>query len=337
MWANLQINLTSLEPLCYQFILTFWLRVCYSINCSYSVMLKIAFNQSYIHPLKEGHRFPMIKYELIPEQLLRRNICTEHHFFSPKPIEEKEVLYTHDKSYYHNLTHLSLGKLDQRKIGFPLTHTLVQREQIIAQGTIQNTLFSLEHGVSMNIAGGTHHAFMDKPGAFCMLNDQAIAANYLLENKLAKKVMIIDLDVHQGDGTAAIFKNQSNVFTLSFHGKKNYPFKKQESDFDLGFEDQTTDDEYLNAMGNVIPKLVDRVEPDFIFYLAGVDVLKNDKLGRLGMTLDGCKQRDRFILELCKSNQIPLQISMGGGYSIHLKEIIDAHSNTFELAQELYF
>jgi acetoin utilization deacetylase AcuC-like enzyme len=300
-------------------------------------MLKIAFDQSYIHPLKMGHRFPMEKYELIPEQLLRRNICSESSFFNPTEIQRNDVLHTHDERYYDNLVNLNLGKLEQRMIGFPLTDALIHREHIIAQGTIQNAFYALEYGVSMNIAGGTHHAYRSKPGAFCMLNDQAIAANYLLKNKLANKIMIIDLDVHQGDGTASIFEGNPDVFTISFHGEKNYPFRKQKSDLDFGFEDNSTDDIYLEALSNTIPKLVDSFQPDFIFYLAGVDVLKNDKLGRLGMSIEGCKKRDRFILEFCRANSLPLQVSMGGGYSVYLKEIIDAHSNTFELAQEIFF
>jgi acetoin utilization deacetylase AcuC-like enzyme len=213
----------------------------------------------------------------------------------------------------------------------------VKRERTIAQGSIQNTQYAFEYGISMNVAGGTHHAFKNKPGAFCMLNDQAIAANFLIVNKLAKRVMIVDLDVHQGNGTASIFENNNNVYTLSFHGKKNYPFVKQNSDFDLALDDGTTDAAYLKALKYELPRHVDKFEPDFIFYLAGVDVLKNDKLGRLSLSIQGCKERDRFVLDLCKRNNIPLQISMGGGYSIYLKEIIDAHSNTFELAQELYF
>tara|TARA_B100000900_G_scaffold234185_1_gene198807 strand:+ start:996 stop:1898 length:903 start_codon:yes stop_codon:yes gene_type:complete len=300
-------------------------------------MLKIAFDKSYRHPLEENHRFPMIKYELIPHQLIRKNICDESSFFAPPEISKENAILAHGEAYYDQFLDLTLSKTDQRQIGFPLTKTLVKRERIITQGSIQNSQYAIKHGISMNIAGGTHHAFKDKPGAFCMLNDQAVAANYLIENKLAKRVMIVDLDVHQGNGTASIFENNDRVYTLSFHGKKNYPFIKQESDFDLAFEDGTTDDAYLKALKYELPKHMNAFEPDFIFYLAGVDVLKNDKLGRLSMSIQGCKERDFFVLDLCKRNNIPLQVSMGGGYSIHLKEIIDAHSNTFELAQELFF
>ena len=300
-------------------------------------MLKIAFDPIYKHQLKIGHRFPMEKYELIPENLLRKNICNSDNFFSPSPIKKQLLLSTHDEDYYNNLINLSLSKLHTRQIGFPLSETLIMREHVIAQGTIKNTLYALQYGVSMNIAGGTHHAFRDRPGAFCMLNDQAIASNYLIENNLAKRVMIVDLDVHQGDGTASIFEHQDSVFTISFHGQNNYPFKKQNSDFDLPFDDNTEDIAYLNALENHLPKLVDLFEPDFMFYLAGVDVLKTDKLGRLGLSMAGCKARDRFVLTLCKEQNIPVQISMGGGYSVQLKNIIDAHSNTFEVAQELFF
>jgi acetoin utilization deacetylase AcuC-like enzyme len=189
----------------------------------------------------------------------------------------------------------------------------------------------------MNIAGGTHHAFYDKGEGFCMLNDQAIAANYLLNNSFVKKILIIDLDVHQGNGTASIFKNNPNVFTLSFHGQKNYPFRKENSDLDFGFDDFTNDEFYLKKLKEIIPRTIDNFQPDFIFYLAGVDVLENDKLGRLSMTIKGCFERDKFILNSCKKNNIPVQISMGGGYSIKIEEIIEAHSNTFRLAQEIYF
>jgi len=300
-------------------------------------MLKIAFNQNYIYPLEENHRFPMIKYELIPEQLIRENTCVNDNFFNPGKIDKKLVLLTHQKEYFNRFKSLKLSKKEIREIGFPLSKELVEREMEIAQGTVMGVNYSLKNGISMNIAGGTHHAFFDRGEAFCMLNDQSIAANYLLKEKLVKKIMIIDLDVHQGNGTASIFKRNNNVFTLSFHGKKNYPFRKEKSDLDIEFEDNTNDNEYLAVLKKTIPKVIDEFMPDFIFYLSGVDVLENDKLGRLSLSINGCKQRDRFILDICKRNSIPVQVSMGGGYSIILKNIIEAHSNTFRLAQEIFF
>ena len=300
-------------------------------------MLKIAFHQNYIHPLDKNHRFPMIKYELIPEQLLRENTCSPDNFFEPGIISDKIVLKTHEQEYFERFKNLKLTKKEVREIGFPLSKELVTREMTIAQGTIDCINYSLKNGISMNIAGGTHHAFHDRGEAFCMLNDQAIAAKYLINKKLAKKIMIIDLDVHQGNGTASIFSTNKEVFTISFHGKKNYPFRKEKSDIDVEFDDNTGDQFYLNKLKNLIPNAIENFKPDFIFYLSGVDVLNNDKLGRLGLSIDGCKERDKFILELCNKNSIPVQVSMGGGYSELLKNIIEAHSNTFRLAQEIYF
>ena len=300
-------------------------------------MLKIAFNNNYIYPLEENHRFPMIKYELIPEQLIRENTCVDENFFSPGKIDSKIVLKTHQKEYFNRFTSLKLSKKEIREIGFPLSQELVDRELQIAQGTVSGVIYSLKNGISMNIAGGTHHAFYDRGEAFCMLNDQAIAANYIIQEGLFKKILIIDLDVHQGNGTASLFNSNPNVYTLSFHGKKNYPFRKEKSDLDVEFDDNTNDNEYLKVLKETIPKVIDQFEPEFIFYLSGVDVLQNDKLGRLSLTLNGCKERDKFILQTCKNNSIPLQVSMGGGYSIVLKNIIEAHSNTFRLAQEIFF
>ena len=279
----------------------------------------------------------MIKYELIPEQLLRENTCSPDNFFEPGIISDKIVLKTHEEEYFKRFRNLNLSKKEVREIGFPLSEELVTREMTIAQGTIDCVNYSLKNGISMNIAGGTHHAFYDRGEAFCMLNDQAIAAKYLINKKLAKKIMIIDLDVHQGNGTASIFSENKDVFTISFHGKKNYPFRKEKSDIDVEFDDNTDDQFYLNKLKDLIPNAIENFKPDFIFYLSGVDVLNNDKLGRLGLSIDGCKERDKFILELCNKNSIPVQVSMGGGYSELLKNIIDAHSNTFRLAQEIYF
>ncbi len=300
-------------------------------------MLKIAFNKNYIYPLEENHRFPMIKYELIPEQLIRESTCSENNFFNPEKVDDDIVLLTHQNEYFERFKSLHLSKKEIREIGFPLSKELVDRELQIADGTIKGVHYSIEHGISMNIAGGTHHAFYDRGEAFCMLNDQAIAANYLINKGLSKRILIIDLDVHQGNGTASLFRSNNKVFTLSFHGKKNYPFRKEKSNLDIEFDDNTNDEKYLKILKETIPKVIDEFNPDFIFYLSGVDVLENDKLGRLSLTINGCRERDRFILDICKKNSIPVQVSMGGGYSVVLKNIIEAHSNTFRLAQEIFF
>ena len=300
-------------------------------------MLKIAHDLLYKHLLEENHRFPMIKYEMIPEQLIKEGTCNMSNFFIPGEIDDSTILLTHDKNYYYRLMNQELNDKEKRAIGFPMSDRLVQREKKIIQGTVECALNALEHGISMNIAGGTHHAFSNRAEAFCILNDQAIASNYLINNGLSNKILILDLDVHQGNGTAEIFKNNNQVFTVSFHGKNNYPFRKEVSDYDYGFEDKTEDKEYLKIITNEVPRLIESFEPDFIFYLSGVDIIDNDKLGKLSISLKGCKLRDKFVLNYCKNNKLPVQVSMGGGYSKEINEIVEAHSNTFRLAQEIYF
>jgi len=300
-------------------------------------MLKIAFHPIYKHPLPEGHRFPMEKYELLPQQLLHEGTCTQANFFQPEKPNDKHILAVHDPEYYYDLVNLTLDQRAARKIGFPLSRALVQREILIADGTIKASEFALKHGISMNIAGGTHHAFSNRGEGFCMLNDQAIGARYLQQNNLAQNILIVDLDVHQGNGTAEIFQNDASIFTFSMHGKSNYPFKKEQSDLDIALENDTDDSAYLKLLEKTLPNLIAEQQPNFIYYLCGVDVIETDKLGKLSLTVDGCKARDRFVLEQCKANQIPVMCSMGGGYSQKIKTIVDAHANTFRLAQEIYF
>lgn len=299
-------------------------------------MLPIAYHPIYNHPLPEGHRFPMIKYELLPQQLLHEGTATASDFYEPGLPDMANILAVHDNTYVNELLNLTLDPRAVRKIGFPLSAELVERELRIAQGTIWGVQQALQYGIAFNIAGGTHHAYSDRGEAFCLLNDQAIGAQYLINNKLAKKVLIVDLDVHQGNGTAEIFANNDAVFTFSMHGKSNYPFKKEISDFDIALPDNTTDDEYLSILRGTLPKLIDEQKPDFIFYLSGVDILASDKLGKLGCSLNGCKQRDEFILSLCHKLEIPVQCSMGGGYSPDIKVIIEAHANTYRIARGLY-
>ncbi len=300
-------------------------------------MLKIAFAPIYKHHLPEGHRFPMIKYELLPEQLLYEGTATDENFFSPNPVEEKHILATHDAEYWRRLSNLELSRSEIRRTGFPLSKELVQRETVINQGTISCAEFALQYGVSMNIAGGTHHAFTDRGEGFCLLNDIAMASNYLLNKGLAKQILVVDLDVHQGNGTAQIFQNDPRVFTFSMHGERNYPMQKEQSDLDLPLPDGTDDAHYLKLLHHHLPRLIDRVEPDFVFFQSGVDVLATDKLGKLGMSIQGCKERDRFVLETCQKNALPVVCSMGGGYSKRIAHIVEAHANTYRLAQEIFF
>jgi len=300
-------------------------------------MLKIAHHPIYNHPLREGHRFPMEKYDLLPEQLLYEGTCRPENFFEPEKPNNKYFFTVHEPEYFFDLLNITLDQKAARKIGFPLSEVLIDREMIIADGTMKASNFALKNGISMNIAGGTHHAFSNKGEAFCMLNDQAIGAKYIQNKGLVKKILIVDLDVHQGNGTAEIFQNDPSVFTFSMHGKSNYPFIKEKSDLDIPLEDNTTDAEYLSILKHILPKLISQQKPDFIYYLCGVDVLESDKLGKLNLTVKGCKDRDRFVLQTCFDLKIPVMCSMGGGYSKDVNIIVNAHANTFRLAQEIYF
>jgi acetoin utilization deacetylase AcuC-like enzyme len=299
-------------------------------------MIRIAHHPIYAHPLPKGHRFPMAKYELLPQQLLLEGTCYKEQFFAPTRMADSLITRTHCQNYYKQLKGLSLPKKEARRIGFPLSTELIERECVIAQGTLEGCTFALDNGIAFNIAGGTHHAFYDRGEAFCLLNDQAIAANYLLDNKLAQRILIIDLDVHQGNGTAALFQNNPAVFTFSVHGKANYPFQKERSDLDIPLADNTQDRAYLSMLEETLLNLVNDFQPDFVFYLSGVDVLHEDKLGRLSLTLEGAKKRDEMVLTACYERNIPVQCSMGGGYAPDVNIIVEAHANTYRIAADIY-
>ena len=299
-------------------------------------MYKIAWHPVYVHPVRENHRFPMIKYELLPQQLIRLGIVDENTFFEPSEGYIYD-LSIHDASYLNRLLTVNLSRKEERASGFEQSQALVHRELRITNGTVEGALSALEYGVAFNIAGGTHHAYSNRPEGFSLINDQAVAAMHLLNNVQGlTKIMIIDLDVHQGNGTAEIFAKESRVFTFSMHGEKNYPFHKPPSDLDIPLPVGCEDEEYLNNLTDSLPGLLDDFKPDFAFFQAGVDVLDEDKLGRLSLTLDGCMQRDRIVFQECKKRNIPVMVTMGGGYAPDIKSILEAHCNTFRIASDLY-
>lgn len=278
----------------------------------------------------------MHKYELLPEQLLYEGTFKPENFFIPQKVEPQDVLRAHTLDYYNDLLSLRLSPKMIRKIGFPLTAELVERELIITQGTIDCSYFALENGISFNIAGGTHHAYSAAGEGFCLLNDVAVAAMKMLHDKKARQILVVDLDVHQGNGTAKIFENIPEVFTFSMHGKDNYPLQKEISNLDIPLPTGCTDDQYLGLLEHHLPRLLAEVAPDFIYYVSGVDILETDKLGKLKVTLDGCKKRDEIVLEIAKKNNIPVVVVMGGGYSPKIADIVEAHANTFRVAESIF-
>ncbi|MEO1256841.1 MAG: histone deacetylase [Bacteroidota bacterium] len=300
-------------------------------------MLKVAWSPIYKHPLPEGHRFPMEKYDLLPRQLLHEGTLDEANFFNPRKLTDKEIVAVHNTLYWKKLQSLDFTRQEERRSGFPISKGLVDREVTINAGTIQCADFALAYGIAMNIAGGTHHAFTDRAEGFCLLNDIAIASQYLLDQKKVDQILVVDLDVHQGNGTAEIFKDEPRVFTFSMHGAHNYPLHKEKSDLDIPLKDGTEDTTYLNTLEKTLDRLIETINPDFIFFQSGVDVLKTDKLGRLGLTIEGCKYRDEIVITKAKNRKIPLVASMGGGYSEDIKIILEAHANTYRVAQEIHF
>jgi acetoin utilization deacetylase AcuC-like enzyme len=295
--------------------------------------MKIAFRKEYVQALPEGHRFPMEKYDLLPRQLLHEGTINQSHLFEPLNIHQDHLARVHSKEYLERLFNLELTEKEQRVSGFPHNTQLINRESMIMEGTRKCAEYAMSDGLALNIAGGTHHAYKDRGEGFCLLNDQAIAANWLLNERGISHILIVDLDVHQGNGTASIFSDESRVFTFSMHGKNNYPLKKERSDLDVELEDGTNDHTYLYLLQSYLDSVLDRFQPDFIFYQCGVDVIQTDKLGKLGLTLNGCKKRDRLVFETVRQLNVPVVCSMGGGYSPDIKDIIEAHANTFREAQ----
>lgn len=299
-------------------------------------MLKIAHSPLFNHPVPDKHRFPMQKYDEIPKRLLAEGTITHEQIFLPKSLSEAEILTTHTAEYWQQLKNLTLPKKDARAIGFELSERLIARERAIACASYECALYAKQYGVAMSTSGGTHHAFTDHGEGFCVLNDFAITSNLLLNQGLSKQILIIDLDVHQGNGTAHIFANDERMFTFSMHGAKNYPFRKQQSDFDIELADNTGDDEYLTLLNQTLPSLIQQVNPDMLLFLAGVDVLASDVLGKLALTRQGCAERDKIVFETAKQYGIPIAVSMGGGYSTNLDDVVEAHCNTFRVAKKVF-
>ena len=296
----------------------------------------LATSERYTLPLPAGHRFPIAKYELIQAQLLWQGVAPAADFYDPGLCAAADVLRVHSATYWHKVRDQTLSAAEVRRLGLPQSPQLTRRSLSSVAGTLQSARRALRDGIGLSLAGGTHHAFADRGEGFCVLNDIAVAAAYLLHHRLARQVLVVDLDVHQGDGTASIFRAEPRVFTFSMHAGANYPLRKEQSDLDVALPLGTGDAAYLTELRATLPRLLREVRPDFIFYQAGVDVLATDKLGKLALTQAGCRQRDEFVLGLCRQHHLPVAVSMGGGYSERLADIVDAHCNTFRVAYDLW-
>jgi len=295
----------------------------------------IAFHPIYVHPLPENHRFPMEKYELLPKQLLHEGTAIESDFIVPDSLEIEKALSVHSSDYWERLSNLQLSDREQRVSGFVHSAELIQRELCIMEGTRRLAEEAITKKLGFNIAGGTHHAFAERGEGFCLLNDQVIAADDLLTNHRMNKILIIDLDVHQGNGTASMLQNDERVFTFSMHGRNNYPLQKEQSNRDVELEDGIQDKEYLSLLHMHLDQILTSFSPEFIFYQCGVDILATDKLGKLGISMKGCQERDRIVFDVVRQLNVPVVCTMGGGYSPQIKDIVEAHAQTFRVGMDL--
>jgi acetoin utilization deacetylase AcuC-like enzyme len=292
----------------------------------------------HVVPLPVGHRFPMGKYALLREMLLERRVLDARELLPVEPagLARAALLAVHDAGYVERFLDGTLDDRALRRIGFPWSPALVRRTLASAAGTLAAARAALADGIAGNLAGGTHHAFADHGSGYCIFNDIAIAARALLDEGSAARVLVVDLDVHQGDGTAAIFGDEPRVFTFSMHGARNFPFTKQKSDLDVELADGTGDVEYLETLRGALAAAVDRARPGFIFYQAGVDPLAEDRLGKLALSHAGLRARDRHVLETARRLGVPTVLTLGGGYAQPLAPTIEAHVGTYATAKEVF-
>jgi acetoin utilization deacetylase AcuC-like enzyme len=283
-------------------------------------------------PLPAGHKFPIDKYRLLRERIVADGFWQLE---TAEPAAVEIIALAHDPEYVTQFVNGTLPAAAMRRIGFPWSEGLVKRTLASAGGTLAATRDALDQGFGGTLAGGTHHAFRSEGSGFCVFNDVAIAIHAMRAEARARRFAVVDLDVHQGDGTAHFFEQDPEVLTISLHGAHNFPFRKQRSKIDVELADQTGDEEYLAALDSVLPR-VPEFAPDLVFYLSGVDALRSDVLGRLALTHDGLKSRDRRVIGMCFENRLPLVITLGGGYSQPIELTAEAHANTFRVAAEIY-
>ncbi len=297
--------------------------------------MKVFYSDQFVLPLPEGHRFPMNKYSMLRERVERAYICGPGELLLPHAITDEEILRAHDPDYLKKVVTGTLTGKEIRRIGFPWSERMVERSRRASGGTLDACRAALEQGIAANLAGGTHHAFAGSGEGFCVLNDSAIAARALRAEGLVGKVAVLDTDVHQGNGTAAILHGDPHVFTFSIHGAKNYPFHKEESDFDVPLADGADDDAFLTALSEALDRVLELAAWDLAIFLAGADPFENDKLGRLSVTKEGLARRDQIVLEACRERGIPVAVTMAGGYAKDVGDTVDIHFQTIQRAANM--
>jgi acetoin utilization deacetylase AcuC-like enzyme len=299
------------------------------------VNYKLFYSPYYYAEIGENHVFPIRKFELVKDILLNEGTIKPHEIIAPEPARIEDLQLVHTEDYISRLVSGNLTAKEIRKLGLPWSESLVRRSFHAISGTINAANSALENGISSNLAGGTHHAFPDRGEGFCVLNDVAVSIKLLQKHNLAKRFLIIDCDVHQGNGTAFIFKNDESVFTFSMHGAKNYPLHKETSSLDIELPDKTGDDEFLETLTEALPRIFTH-NPDIIFYLGGADPFEKDKLGRLSLTIAGLRRRDEIVLEFAKEKGVPIVTTMSGGYAENIADTVEIHANTIRAVKKVF-
>ena len=296
---------------------------------------RIYYSPYYYADIGEGHVFPIRKFELVRDKLLEEMTLDPEEILEPEPAAVEDLHLVHTEDYIYRLQNGELTAKEVRKLGLPWSRSLVRRSLHAISGTINAARHCLTSGIASNLAGGTHHAYPDRGEGFCVLNDVAVAIRVLQRDGLAGRFLIVDLDVHQGDGTAFIFRDSPDVFTFSMHGAKNYPLFKQTSSLDIELPDKTGDDEYLATLDQALERV--RIhDPDVIFYLAGADPYEKDKLGRLGVSIDGLRRRDEMVLRYAKEMGVPIVTTMSGGYAADIDDTVEIHCNTIRAVKTVF-
>ena len=294
--------------------------------------MRAFYSDHFVLPLPDGHKFPMAKYSRLRERILAEGIIGADRLHEAPAAGWDDLRLVHDPAYVDAVANGTVPPDIQRRIGFPWSPQMVERARRSVGATIAAAQAALDDGAAANLAGGTHHAFADRGEGFCVFNDVAVASRVLQRDDHARRIAIVDLDVHQGNGTAAIFAGDPSVFTFSMHGAQNFPFRKEISDLDVPLADGMGDAEYLELLQAHLPSVLNSHQPDFVFYLAGADPYEGDRLGRLKLTIDGLRRRDEMVMGACRAAGLPLAISMSGGYASDIDAIVTIHTNTIRTA-----